>query len=170
MRCIFMQERSVQSLIRLLYPLVWCIYTPECSVHLLIHLFPWVQCICTCKNIIYTRCTTYIPMSAMYLHARTFCTLSDMILCSLRASIFTVITEVYLRANRAVVTNNLTVIIEVVLIKVMLLEGFMYSSSNWYHSHTPNYYNFYFIHFLVRSIINKKKVSPFFSPLGRKCS
>ena len=65
--------------------------------------------------------TTSIPMGAMYLHARTFCTLSDMILFLLRAPIFTVITEVWPRANWAMVTNNLTMIIEVVLI-----EGFLY--------------------------------------------
>ena len=40
--------------------------------------------------------------------------------------IFTVITEVWPRANRAVVTNNSIVIIEVVLIDVMLIEGFLY--------------------------------------------
>ena len=55
------------------------------------------------------------PVGAMYLHARMFCTLSDTILYPLRAPIFTMITEVWPRANRAVVTNNLTVIIEVVL-------------------------------------------------------
>ena len=59
--------------------------------------------------------TTYILMGAMYLHARTFCTLSDKILYPLWAQIFTVITEVWPCANRAMVTNNLTVIIEVFL-------------------------------------------------------
>ena len=64
----------------------------------------------------------FIPMGVMYLHARTFCTYSDTILYPLRAPMFTVITEVWPRANRAVVRNNLTVIIEVVLIK-----GFLYT-------------------------------------------
>ena len=64
---------------------------------------------------------------AMYLHARTFCTLSDMILYSLWAPIFFMITEGWPRANRAMVTNNLTLIIEVVLIDVVLIEGFLYS-------------------------------------------
>ena len=71
-----------------------------------------------------TFCTlahmTSIPVGVMYLHARTFSTLSDTILYPLWAPIFTVITEVWPSANRAVVTNNSTVIIEVVLIKVML--------------------------------------------------
>ena len=96
----------------------------------------------TCKNVLYTRwyvfyshegnvfihtrmfCTpphiTSIPVGVMYLHAGTFCTLSDTILYPLRAPIFTVITEVWVRANRAVVTNNLTVIIEVELIECFL--------------------------------------------------
>ena len=62
-----------------------------------------------------------IPMGAMYLRARTFYTLCDRILYPLQAPIFTVITKVWNRANRAIATNNLTVIIEVVLI-----EGFLY--------------------------------------------
>ena len=49
--------------------------------------------------------TTSIPVGAMYLHARTFCTPAH------------TITEVWPRANLAVVTNNLTVIIEVMLIE-----------------------------------------------------
>ena len=60
--------------------------------------------------------TTSIPMGAMYLHARMFCTLSDTILYLLQAPIFTVITKVWPRANWAVFINNLTVIIEVLLI------------------------------------------------------
>ena len=46
-----------------------------------------------------------------------------MVLYPLWAPIFTMIKEVWPHANRAVVTNNLTVIIEVVFI-----EGFLYSS------------------------------------------
>ena len=77
--------------------------------------------------------TTSIPIGAMYLHARMFCTLaymtfiplgamyfmqelsvfSDTILYRLWAPVFTVITEVWPSANRAVVTNNLTFKIEV---------------------------------------------------------
>ena len=63
-------------------------------------------------------------MGALYLRARTFCILSDTILYQLRALIFTVITEVWPHANRAVVTINSTVITEVVQIKVVLIEGF----------------------------------------------
>ena len=57
--------------------------------------------------------TASIPEGVMYLHARTFCALSDTILYPLRAPIFTVITEVWPGANQAVVTNNSTMIIEV---------------------------------------------------------
>ena len=67
--------------------------------------------------------TTSIPVGAIYLHARTFCTLSDTILYPLRAPIFTMITEVWPCANLAVVTNNSTMIIQVVLI-----ESFLYMS------------------------------------------
>ena len=59
-----------------------------------------------------------IPMGAMYLNMQErFFTLTDTILYSLWILIFTVITEVWPRANRAAVTNNSTVIIEVVLIE-----------------------------------------------------
>ena len=68
--------------------------------------------------------TISIPVGAMYLRARTFCTLSGTILHPLQALIFTAITEVWPHANRALVTNNFTVIIEVLLIKVVLIEGF----------------------------------------------
>ena len=47
--------------------------------------------------------TTSKPVGVIYLHARTFCTLADTILYSLQAQIFTVITEVWPHANRAVV-------------------------------------------------------------------
>ena len=56
-----------------------------------------------------------------FLHARTFFTLADTI-----APIFMVITQVRPRANQAVVTNNSTVIIKVMLIKAVLIEGFLY--------------------------------------------
>ena len=57
-----------------------------------------------------------------FLHARLFFTLADMI-----TPIFTVITKVWPRANRAVVTNNnSTVIIKVVIIEAVLIEGFLY--------------------------------------------
>ena len=80
---------------------------------------------CGCDVFIARTCWTLahmtsIPVGVMHLHARTFCTLSDTILYPLRVPIFTVITEVWPRANRAVVTNNLTMIIEVVLIKSFL--------------------------------------------------
>ena len=69
--------------------------------------------------------TTSIPVCAMYLYAGTFCTLSDTILYPLRAPIFTVTTEVWPRAYLAVITNNYNVRIEVVLIEVVLIEGFL---------------------------------------------
>ena len=86
------QECSVHSLIRLLYPWVRCIYMQECSVHSLIqHLYLWVQCIYmqytrsydlyTCGCNVFTCSTlahtTAIPVGAMYLPARMFCTLCD---------------------------------------------------------------------------------------------
>ena len=41
----FLHARMFFTLIRLLYPSVWCIYMQECSVHsVLCLLFPWVQC------------------------------------------------------------------------------------------------------------------------------
>ena len=71
----------------------------ERSVQLLIQpLYLWVQCI--------------------YVQERYV--LSVMMLYPLHAPIFTVIPEVGPRANRAVVTNNLTAIIEVMIIKGFL--------------------------------------------------
>ena len=143
MWCIYRQECFLHWLIPLLFPWVRCIYMQEYSVHFLIRLlFPWVQCIYTCKNIFYTSwyhfyshgcdvftCknvlrlgrTSSIPMGAMYLHARMFCTLSDMILYPLQAPIFAVITEVWPCANQAMV------IIKVMLIDVVLIKGFLYN-------------------------------------------
>ena len=57
--------------------------------------------------------TSTIPMGAI--HARTLFTLADTI-----TPMFTVITEVWPRANRAVATNNSPVIIKVVLIEGLL--------------------------------------------------
>ena len=74
---------------------------------------------------------TSIPVGAMYLHARTFCTLSDMILYPWWAPIFTVITDSWPHANRAMVTNNSTVIIEVMLINVVLIKSFLYYCTNY---------------------------------------
>ena len=71
---------------------VQCIYMQECSVHSLVWLiYLWVRCI-------------YIQECSAH---------SDTILYPLQALIFTVITEVWQSVNRARVTNNLTVIIEV---------------------------------------------------------
>ena len=62
-----------------------------------------------------------IPMGEMYLCMQEcFFTLADTILYLLWATIFTVITEVWPHANRAMVTNNMTMIIEVMLIKCFL--------------------------------------------------
>ena len=65
------------------------------------------------------------------------------------AEIFTVIIKVRHRANRTMVTNNLTVIIEVMLIDVVLIEGFLYMyimyirTTRRYnlHTHGNNIYN-----------------------------
>ena len=113
----------------------------ECSVHsLLCLLFPWVQCqslkpvLSQCSQTgfvtvddfiaLYTRsCVFYSHGCNKFLHARTFFTLADTI-----PPIFRVITEVWPCPNQAMVTNNSTMIIEVVLIKAMLIEGFLYTS------------------------------------------
>ena len=47
----------------------------------------------------------------------------------LHEQIFTVITEVRPRANRAMATNNSTVIIKVMLVEVVLIEGFLYRAN-----------------------------------------
>ena len=129
----YMQECFLHSLIWLLYAWVWCIYMQECSVHSLKHnLFPWVQCkslkpvlsqciqsgFVTVDDFIALYTRSYIFYSHgcnVFIHARTFFTLTDMI-----TPFFTLITEVWLRANRADVTNNLTMIIEVVVIERFL--------------------------------------------------
>ena len=125
-----MQECFLHSLIRLLYPWVWCIYMQECSVHSLICLlFPWVQCQSlkpvwgsvaepVLWQLMILLLCTLAHMSSI--HARTFFTLADTMLYPLWVPIFTVITEVWPHANQAVFKNNLTVIIEVVLIESFL--------------------------------------------------
>ena len=69
----------------------------------------------TCKNILYTCSYDFYTLGCDVFHARTLCTFSDTILYRYRlwAPVFTVITEVWPSANRAVVTNNLTFIIGV---------------------------------------------------------
>ena len=95
-----MQEQSEHSLIQ--SPQVRCIYMQEHSVHLLnAH-----------------KTSIPVPVGAMYLHMQ-----ERSVHSLIRPPIFTVITEVWPPANRAVVRNNLTVIIEVVLI-----EGFLYNN------------------------------------------
>ena len=135
----YMQERFLHSLIPLLFPCLQCIYMQECSVHLLVSLlFPWVQCqslkpvLSQCSQTGFVTVDDFIALYTCsyvfyshgcnkFLHARTFFTFADTI-----TPIFTVITEVWPRANRAVVTNNSSVIIEVLLIKAVLIEGFLY--------------------------------------------
>ena len=91
----YMQERFLHSLIPLL--------------------FPWVQCqslkpvLGQCSQTVFVKVNDFI---ALYTHS--FFTLTDKI-----APLFTVLTKVWPHANRAVVTNNSTVITEAVLI-----EGF----------------------------------------------
>ena len=55
----------------------------------------------------------------VFIHATTFFTLADTILYPLSAPIFFVITKVWPCANRAMVTNNSTMLIKVMLIKVV---------------------------------------------------
>ena len=79
-----------------------------------------------CKNVLYT--CSYIFYSHgcnVFIHARTFFTLADTILYPSLAPIFTVITEVLPSANWAMVTINLTLLIEVVLIKLVLIESLL---------------------------------------------
>ena len=123
----YMQECFLHSLIPLLFKCLRCIYMQECSVHLLVHLlFPWVQCqslkpvLSQCSQTgfvtvddfiaLYTCCSYVIYSHGcnVFIHARTFFTLADTI-----TPIFTMITEVWPRANRAMVTNNFTVIIKI---------------------------------------------------------
>ena len=112
----------------------------ECSVHSLIHLlFSWVQyqslklVLSWCSQsgfvavddfiALYTRSYIFYSHGCnVFIHERKFFALADTILYPLRAIIFTVMTEVWPRANRAIFTNNLTVIIEVVLIKAVLID------------------------------------------------
>ena len=137
---LYMQECFFHSLIPLLFPWVQCIYMQECSVHSLIRLlFPCVQCQSlkpvlsqcsqtsfvtvddfiaryTCSYVFYSHgCNVFIRKS-IFLHSLIWS-------YPLWAPIFTVITKVWPYANRAVVTNNLTLIIEVVLIKGFLYHG-----------------------------------------------
>ena len=115
----YLQVWSVQPPIQSLYPWVRCIYMQECSLHLLIHLlFPWVQCqslkpvFSQCSHTGFVTVDDFIALYThlyifyshwcnKFLHARTFFTLVDTI-----APIFTVLTDVWPRANRAMVTNN----------------------------------------------------------------
>ena len=81
-------------------PVLWQLMIYFCPVHSLIRLyFHWCN---------------------VFIHARTFFTLAGTILYQLWSPSFTVINEVWQRANRAVVTNNWAMIIE-----VMLIEGFL---------------------------------------------
>ena len=141
LRCIYMQECYVHSLIRLLFPWVQCIYTCKNSFYTRwYHFYSHVCDVFTCKNVLYIRsmhllfpwvqCQSLKPVLSQcsqtgfvtvddfialftrsyifyshwckkFLLARTFFTLADTI-----APIFTVLTKVWPRANRATVTNN----------------------------------------------------------------
>ena len=139
---LYMQEHSVHSLIRLLYLWVWCIYMQECSVHLFIWLlYPWVRCSYMQERSVHSLIwLLYLRVLCIYMQEHSVhslirllypwvrcvymqeCSvLSDTILYPLQAPIFTMTTEVWPHANRAVVTNNLIVIIE-----VMLIQDFLY--------------------------------------------
>ena len=128
----YMQERFEHSPIQLLYPSLRCIYLQECSVHLPVYLlFPWVQCQSlkpvlnqcsqTCFVIVddfialYTRSYVFYSHGCnKFLHARTFfCTRCWYDPTNFYRPIFTLLTEVWPRANRDMVTNNSTVLTEV---------------------------------------------------------
>ena len=68
--------------------------------------------------------TSSIHMGAINLYLQEHF-LHSLIRPDLITPIFTVITKVWPRANQAVVTNNSTMIIEVVLIEAMLIDGFL---------------------------------------------
>ena len=115
----YLRVWSVQTPIQSQYPWVRCIYMQECSVHSLIHLLlPWVQCqslkpvLSKCSQTSFVTADDFIPLCTRsyvfyshgcnkFLHARTFFTLADT-----NAPIFTVLTKVWPRTNRAMVTNN----------------------------------------------------------------
>ena len=107
-------------------------------------LFPWVQCQCLkpvlshCSKTGFVTVNVFIALYTLsyvfYSHgcnvfilARTFFTLADTI-----SPIYTMITKVWPRVNRGLVKNNLTVIIVVVLIKAVLIEGFLYLYTSFY--------------------------------------
>ena len=117
----------------------------ECSVHLLISLlFPWVQCqslkpvLSQCSQTGFVTVDDFIALYThsyvfyshgynVFIHARRVFTLIDTI-----TPIFTDHTNFYTdnrslaHANLAVVTNNSTVIIKVMLIEAVLIKGFLY--------------------------------------------
>ena len=121
---------------------VRCIYMQECSVHwLLCLLFSWVQCqslkpvLSQCCRTgfvtvdyfiaLYTRSYIFYSHGCnVFIHARTFFTLPDMIIPIVGTNFSRDIRSLAC-ASRAVVTNNSTMIIEVVLI-----EGFLYLKSS----------------------------------------
>ena len=113
-----MQECSVLSLVCLLFPWEQCQslkpVLSQCSQTGFVTVDDFIA-LYTCSHVFYSHGYN------KFLHERTFFTLVTI------APIFTMITEVWPRANRAVVTNNSTVISEVVLIKAVLIEGFLYS-------------------------------------------
>ena len=92
---IYMQECSVHSLIRLLFPWVQCIYTCKNIFYTGWYHFYSHGCeVFTCKNVLYTRSYVFYSHGCnVFIHARMFFTLADMILYPLRAPIFTVITK-----------------------------------------------------------------------------
>ena len=112
----YMQEHFLHLLIPLLFPCLQCIYIQECSVHSLICLlFPWVQCqslkpvLSQCNQTSFVTVDDFIALYTCshvfyshgcnkFLHARAFFTLADTI-----APIFTMITDTWPHANRALV-------------------------------------------------------------------
>ena len=122
---LYMQERSVHSLIRLLYPWVWCIYMQNLLNTRSYDFYTHGCDVFTCKNVLYTcSCKLYTCMCNVFT-CKNILALSDLILYPLGSKLFTVISEVWSLANWAVVTNNLTMIVEVMLIDVILIEGFL---------------------------------------------
>ena len=65
-------------------------------------------------------------MKQIFLHIGLNCKIKFLLNRNFHLLIFTMITEVWPCANRAGVTNNSTVISKIVIIEVVLIEGFLY--------------------------------------------
>ena len=98
--------------------IIFCIYMQECSVHSLIRS--------------YTHLHAIFDLHAEFLYAGTICMCNFqlwgkfLLFRAVPALFLTPVSNVWPHANWAMVTSNLTVIIEGTLIHVMLVESFLY--------------------------------------------